>query len=87
VGIEKEVMLLHASDFALAPWIDSILPSLAPHLAEHVGAETHGSALELRTGVHDGVPSAIAELAGLRRELRGELKTRGLRAAVPACTP
>jgi glutamate---cysteine ligase / carboxylate-amine ligase len=87
VGIEEEVMLLHASDFALAPWIDSILPSLAPHLAEHVGAETHGSALELRTGVHNDVPSAIAELALLRRELRSELKTRGLRAAAAGMHP
>ncbi|HXN40029.1 MAG TPA: hypothetical protein VN892_18510, partial [Solirubrobacteraceae bacterium] len=70
VGIEEEVMLLHASDFALAPWIDSILPTLAPHLADHVDAETHGSAIELRTGVHDGVPAAIGELAALRSELR-----------------
>jgi carboxylate-amine ligase len=87
VGIEEEVMLLHASDFALAPWIDSILPSLAPHLGEHVGAETHGSALELRTGVHEGVPSAIAELAALRGELRTELETRGLCAAAAGMHP
>jgi glutamate---cysteine ligase / carboxylate-amine ligase len=80
-------MLLHASDHALAPWIDSILPTLAPQLAEHVGAETHGSALELRTGVHDGVPSAIAELAALRSELRTELETRGLRAAAAGMHP
>jgi carboxylate-amine ligase len=87
VGIEEEVMLLHASDFALAPWIDSILPTLAPHLADHVGAETHGSALELRTSVHDRVPSAVAELATLRSELRAELETRGLRAAAAGMHP
>ena len=69
VGIEEEVMLLHATDFALAPWIDSILPTLAPHLADHVDAETHGSAIELRTGVHDRVSGAIGELATLRSEL------------------
>jgi carboxylate-amine ligase len=80
-------MLLHANDFALAPWIDSILPMLAPHLADHVGAETHGSALELRTGVHVDVPSAIAELATLRRELRAELQVRGLRAAAAGMHP
>jgi carboxylate-amine ligase len=80
-------MLLHASDFALAPWVDSILPTLAPHLASHVDAETHGSALELRTGVHDGVPAALGELAALRSELRNELADRGLRAAAAGMHP
>lgn len=80
-------MLLHASDFALAPWIDSILPTLPVHLAEHVDAETHGSALELRTGVHDGVPAAIGELAALHNELRTELAGRGLRAATAGMHP
>ena len=74
-------MLLHAGNFALAPRIDSILPTVAPHLADHVDAETHGSAIELRTGVHQGVAEAIAELAELRSELRNELAGRGLRAA------
>jgi glutamate---cysteine ligase / carboxylate-amine ligase len=87
VGIEEEVMLLHANDSALASWVDSILPTLAPHLAEHVDAETHGSAIELRTGVHDGVPAAIAELAALRGELRSELADRGLRAAAAGMHP
>jgi len=80
-------MLLHASDFALAPWIDSILPTLAPHLADHVDAETHGSAIELRTGAHDSVPGAIDELATLRSELRSELQSRGLRAASAGMHP
>jgi carboxylate-amine ligase len=74
-------MLLNATDFALAPWIDNILPTLAPRLADHVGAETHGSALELRTGVHECASAAIAELAALRGELRADLEKRGLRAA------
>ena len=80
-------MLLHASNFALAPRIDSILPTLAPHLADHVDAETHGSAIELRTGVHQGVAEAIAELAELRSELRNELAGRGLRAAAAGMHP
>ena len=80
-------MLLHATDFALAPWIDSILPTLAPHLADHVDAETHGSAIELRTGVHDRVSRAIGELATLRSELSDELRTRGLRAASAGMHP
>jgi glutamate---cysteine ligase / carboxylate-amine ligase len=87
VGIEEEVMLLHASDFALAPWIDSILPTLPEHLADHVDAETHGSALELRTGVHGDVPGAIGELTALRGELRGELTGRGLRVAAAGMHP
>ncbi len=80
-------MLLHASDFALAPWVDTILPTLAPHLADHVDAETHGSAIELRTGVHDRVPGAIGELATLRSELSSELQSRGLRAAAAGMHP
>jgi carboxylate-amine ligase len=80
-------MLLRTSDFGLASSVDSILPTLAPHLADHVGSETHGSALELRTGVHDGVPAAIAELAALRGELRADLAQRGLRAAAAGMHP
>jgi glutamate---cysteine ligase / carboxylate-amine ligase len=80
-------MLLHANDFALAPSIDSILPTLAAHLAAHVDAETHGSALELRTGVHEGVSAAMSELATLHTELRGELAARGLRAAAAGMHP
>ena len=80
-------MLLHASDSALASWIDSILPALATDLADHVDAETHSSALELRTGVHDGVPGAIAELAALRGELRDQLAGRRLRAACAGMHP
>jgi glutamate---cysteine ligase / carboxylate-amine ligase len=80
-------MLLHANDYALAPWVDSVLPTLAPHLAEHVDAETHSSAIELRTGVHDSVSAAIAELATLRGELRSELASRGLRAAAAGMHP
>jgi glutamate---cysteine ligase / carboxylate-amine ligase len=87
VGIEEEVMLLHSSDYALAPWIDSILPTLPVHLADHVDAETHSSALELRTGVHGGVSAAIDELATLRGELQGELESRRLRAAAAGMHP
>ena len=80
-------MLLDARDFSLAPWIDDILPTLAPASRRHVGAETHSSALELRTGVHDDVPAAIAELAALRGELREDLAPRGLRAAAAGMHP
>jgi carboxylate-amine ligase len=80
-------MLLHASDSALAPWIDSILPTLPVHLADHVDAETHSSALELRTGVHDGVSAAIGELRTLRHELQGELEGGRLRAAAAGMHP
>jgi carboxylate-amine ligase len=80
-------MLLDPSEFSLAPWIDDILPTLTPSLARHVGAETHSSALELRTDVHDDVPAAIRELAALRGELRGDLARRGLRAAAAGMHP
>ena len=80
-------MLLYANNFALAPRIDSILSTLAPRLTDHVDAETHGSAIELRTGVHQGVSQAITELWELRSELRSELAGRGLRAAAAGMHP
>ena len=51
VGIEEEVMLLDEITWALAHRIDSVLPRL-PHARDnHFTAETHGSALEIQTGV------------------------------------
>ncbi|MEA2266817.1 MAG: glutamate---cysteine ligase / carboxylate-amine ligase [Solirubrobacteraceae bacterium] len=87
IGIEEEVMLLDPDRWALDAQIDTVLPALPDGLASHVGAETHGSALELRTGVHPSVGSGIGELRHLRRALADELQVLGLRAAAAGMHP
>jgi carboxylate-amine ligase len=87
VGVEEEVMLLDPRGWALTAQIDAVLAALSPALAAHVGAETHGSALELRTGVHPTVGSGRRELADLRRSLAAELRPLGLAAAAAGMHP
>jgi carboxylate-amine ligase len=86
VGIEEEVMLLDATSWALAHRIDSVLPRLPADTASFT-AETHGSALEIQTGVHGRVGDAIAELAALRGELDGVLQPLSMRAACAGTHP
>ncbi len=87
VGVEEEIMLLDPTDWMLAHRIESVMPRLSGALREHVTAETHSSALELATGVHESVPSAIRELSGLRTNLEVELEPMALRAASAATHP
>ena len=87
IGIEEEVMLLHPHDWSLAQQIDRVLDALGPDLAGHVTAETHKSALELATGVHETVAEAAAELASLRASLDGELTLLGLEVASAGTHP
>lgn len=81
VGIEEEVMLLDEQSWALAHRIDSVLPRLPHGRDESFTAETHGSALEIQTGVHARVATAVEELAALRRELEDVLRPLSMRAA------
>jgi len=62
VGIEEEVMLLDQLTWALAHRIDSVLPRLPHGKTDSFTAETHGSALEIQTGVHAHIGEAIEEL-------------------------
>jgi carboxylate-amine ligase len=87
LGLEEEVMLLDPHDWALASRIDDVLPTLAPEIAEHAAAETHGSALELFSGPHATAAGAAAELADLRAGLQENLEVLGLRAAVAGTHP
>jgi carboxylate-amine ligase len=87
VGIEEEVMLLHPHDWSLAQQIDRVLDALDPELAAHVTAETHKSALELATGVHETVGAAIAELHALRAGLERTLAMLGLEVASAGTHP
>jgi carboxylate-amine ligase len=87
VGIEEEVMLLDQHSWALAHRIDSVLPRLPHGRTASFTAETHGSALEIQTGIHDNIPDAIEELAALRQELDEVLQPLSMRAASAGTHP
>lgn len=87
LGIEEEVMLLDAHSWALAHRIDSVLPRLPDSRIGSFTAETHGSALEIQTGVHGRVGAAIAELGALRAELDAVLRPLSMRAAAAGTHP
>jgi len=87
VGIEEEVMLLDATSWALAHRIESVLPRLPRPETESFTAETHGSALEIQTGVHGRIDGAVTELATLRGELDAVLQPLSMRAAVAGTHP
>jgi carboxylate-amine ligase len=87
VGIEEEVMLLDATSWALAHRIDSVLPRLPRAGSESFTAETHGSALEIQTGVHARIGEAVEELATLRGELDAVLRPLSMRAASAGTHP
>jgi glutamate---cysteine ligase / carboxylate-amine ligase len=81
LGVEEEVMLLNPHNWSLAQEIDRVMPVLPAELARHVTTETHKSALELSTGVHESVAGIAGESLGLRESLDRELGPLGLRAA------
>jgi carboxylate-amine ligase len=87
LGAEEEVMLLEPGGWSLAQQIDRVLPALRPEFAPHVTAETHKSALELRTRAHRGVAPLASELVDLRAALEAQLGTLGLRAAAAGTHP
>jgi len=86
VGIEEEVMLLDEISWALAHRIDSVLPRLLGRDGSFT-AETHGSALEIQTGVHGTIGGAIEELGALRGELAAALRPLSMRAASAGTHP
>jgi carboxylate-amine ligase len=87
LGVEEEVMLLEPHGWSLAQAADMVLPSLSPELADRVTRETHGSIIELRTGVHGTVAAAADELLRWRRLLVSELEPMNLRAASAGTHP
>jgi glutamate---cysteine ligase / carboxylate-amine ligase len=87
IGVEEEVMLLSASSLSLAQCNDAALRGLSEELAGHAAPETHAAVIELATGVHTGVGSAVAELASLRARLAKELAPMGLVAASSGTYP
>ena len=87
VGIEEEVMLLDQLTWALAHRIDSVLPRLPHGHTDSFTAETHGSALEIQTGIHGRIGEAVDELRALRTELDETLRPLSMRAASAGTHP
>jgi carboxylate-amine ligase len=87
VGIEEEAMLLEPDGWQLAHHSDRVLEELPDEVLAHATMETHRSALELATGVHEGVPSAAAEMLSLRQALDRAVRSMGLRAASAGTHP
>jgi glutamate---cysteine ligase / carboxylate-amine ligase len=87
VGVEEEVMLLEPNAWNLTSRSEEVLAALPDHMTARTAAETHGSALELSTEPHADIPSAIAELRGLRGALADLLEPLGMRAAVAGTHP
>ncbi len=87
VGMEEELMLLGSSPVALAERSETVLRGLSTELSARTAPETHAGAVELATGVHSDVGSAVAELASLRARLAHELAAMGLLAASSGTYP
>jgi glutamate---cysteine ligase / carboxylate-amine ligase len=87
VGVEEEAMLLDPVDWSLAHLSDRVVGSLPGDVAEHATVETHKSALELATGVHSDVRSAITELRTLRCELDRAVRLLDMRVASAGTHP
>ncbi len=87
VGIEEEVMLLNTQDLTLAQSIDYVLRTVSPALAERLTAETHGSAVELATGINSKVSEAIDDLDSVRVDLKRALEPLALKVACSGTHP
>jgi glutamate---cysteine ligase / carboxylate-amine ligase len=87
VGVEEEIMLLSPADWALVHDADEVMTALPRSVAEHATCETHGSAIELSTGVHARLGEAAAEMRALRRVLEDTLAGMGHRAASAGTHP
>jgi carboxylate-amine ligase len=87
VGIEEEAMLLDPVGWKLSPNCTQMLEELPADLAARCTAETHGSAVEVATGVHTTIGGALDELVALRRSLADALDLRGLAVASAGMHP
>jgi glutamate---cysteine ligase / carboxylate-amine ligase len=87
VGIEEEAMLLDPDGWMLAHHSDRVLGALPAAVVEHATDETHRSALELATGVHESVRSAIGEMESLRQALDSAVRSLDMRVASAGTHP
>ncbi len=79
IGIEEELMLLSPGDWNLAQAAAEVLPRVDPALRARVAPETHASAIEIETGVHRRVATAIADLRAMRDAVAATCATLSLR--------
>jgi len=87
IGVEEEVMLLHAHDHSLAQSSQAVLARLSDELSAQTSPETHACVIELVTEIRTDVASAVRELAALRARLASELEAMGLCAASAGVYP
>lgn len=87
IGIEEEVLLLNTQDLMLSQSIDYVLRSVPPDLADRLTAETHGSAVELATGINTRVDEAVGDLRDVRQRLQRSLEPLALKAACAGTHP
>jgi carboxylate-amine ligase len=87
IGIEEELMLLHADDLSLAHEIEAILAAVPPDRDGQVKPELMQSVLEIATRPCQTVGEAGEELRELRRMLAGIAEERGLRVAASGTHP
>jgi glutamate---cysteine ligase / carboxylate-amine ligase len=87
VGAEEEVMLLDPDGWSLSQSAAAVLESFSDELAASCSPETHGSALEVQTGVNATVGGLAVELLALRRALDRVLAKLGLSAACAGTHP
>lgn len=75
-------MLLDAVELSLAYRSDGVIGQLPESLTRHMSLETHAAVVELATGIHTDVGTAVTELGILRVQLAEKLRALAL---VPAC--
>jgi glutamate---cysteine ligase / carboxylate-amine ligase len=81
LGVEEEVMLVEPGSWELSYRIEDVLAAAPADILGQLNAETHGSAVEMQTGIHPDVGSAMEELGGTRQALAETLESLGMRAA------
>ncbi len=80
-------MLLRPGSWNLAQEIESVLRAMPEGLRGQVASETHSAAIELNTGVHGTVRSAMDEIADLRAHVGRILEPLDLAAACSGTHP
>ncbi len=81
LGVEEEVMLVEPGSWELSYRIEDVLAAASSDVVGKLNAETHGSAVEMQTGIHPHVGAAVDELGETRRALAETLESLGMRAA------
>jgi carboxylate-amine ligase len=87
VSLVEQAMVLDPLRWGLVDDVTPLVDALPPSLRRAVVATADGTALEVRTGGHATVSSAIGELRSLRGRLTAAVGRAGLRLAVAGSHP